>query len=1054
MRFSSILIILIFVSFGATAQVYQNMAQPGYKFGRARFDSVLTIPTGLGAMRNITGGQDTGQIRFNVSDSSVYVWNGRRWVKPVGGGISDTLKVSVSDTAAMLANYAKTAALALKVNISDTAAMLSPYVRAASLTIPTLTQVLEAAPGSNEAGANQIKDLSAGTSQNDAATFGQLTDTANLRLRISDTSAMLSRYLDTLQAHNTRIISAGGGGGSDSSWVSTETGIAPNMLGYLVNSTLGSLPSGWADNTPNATVTFSSKMIVSGGTTGTSLFNANTGTSTVYSNRIDMDFYPYSKMRYAFTVVPQDKTASSDGLALHFQANSLFFSSAMRIRFNLTNTADSGKITMDYNFGSAVATSANLSHASGDTLDIEIIKDFWLITAKWRNRRTGKYVDCKYYSYGSSFGTGGKAYLGLLGGSQHILSAKVESYDLKNGAAITFIGDSQTAGSGATSEEKIFPLQVMRGSKLKTSNISNGSLTLSAAVLSHVPAAIALNNPVIITLGYNDRRDLSTDTTTFKTRLAAVVNPLVAAGVPIYGIATIVPTNASNANFNNAIRNYCAANGYTVINIDSAIRNTTTDTRIKPNYLGNDAVHWSDSGQVVGANKVLSTIGTLIQPFFKDTVSAVVFNDLPQGEENMNRLVVDNNGKVKQVPATTFDVIFNARSYNGAGTIAQPAEVHVNGAIKTDSALFVHNRNGLYLGFNGGTLYDTTSVGSNIIITNAGVGGIGIPQRFGTFASNGQNILMQQLSVRPTKSGATPANISGSQNYIHTYSSVNISGSSNYVTQSARGLALTSGSNNSLNGLEGGGSFTTGNYNYSWTNLLNYNGVSNTPAWAANNAIGTMMWGTPYDFNGGTLMQNGEVLIASYTRGDRLYTFGPRGAFSGTKNTWWAGHQAGTNLNGLPLYIQPMAQTGNGVTGKIILQSFNGGGASGTTVATSTSDELEVDNKKVLIPNRFQTSTGANVASANDLTLGNDGNVFTITGTTQINAITTTNWQAGSEIILIFNASVTVKNNTAGGANTALMLLAGGVDFSATSNDVLKLVYNGTSWFEVSRSVN
>jgi hypothetical protein len=239
MRFSSILIILMFIGFGASAQVYQNMAQPGYKFGRARFDSVLTIPTGLGAMRNITGGQDTGQIRFNVSDSSVYVWNGRRWVKPVGGGVSDTLKVSVSDTAAMLANYAKTAALALKVNISDTAAMLSPYVRAASLTIPTLTQVLEAAPGSNEAGANQIKDLSAGTSQNDAATFGQLTDTANLRLRISDTasmlsayarsasvtaalalklnisdtSAMLRRYLDTLQAHNTRIISAGGGGG-------------------------------------------------------------------------------------------------------------------------------------------------------------------------------------------------------------------------------------------------------------------------------------------------------------------------------------------------------------------------------------------------------------------------------------------------------------------------------------------------------------------------------------------------------------------------------------------------------------------------------------------------------------------------------------------------------------------------------------------------------------------------------------------------------------------------------------------------------------------------
>lgn len=125
------------------------MAQPGYKFSRARFDSVLTIPTGLGNLKNISGGQDTGQIRFNKSDSSVYVWNGRAWIKAGGG------------------------------------------------TIPTLTQVLESAVGANEAGANQIKDLAAGTSQFDAATFGQLIDTANLRLRISDTATMLSNYAKT-----------------------------------------------------------------------------------------------------------------------------------------------------------------------------------------------------------------------------------------------------------------------------------------------------------------------------------------------------------------------------------------------------------------------------------------------------------------------------------------------------------------------------------------------------------------------------------------------------------------------------------------------------------------------------------------------------------------------------------------------------------------------------------------------------------------------------------------------------------------------------------------
>ncbi len=103
---------------------------------------------------------------------------------------------------------------------------------------------------------------------------------------------------------------------------------------------------------------------------------------------------------------------------------------------------------------------------------------------------------------------------------------------------------------------------------------------------------------------------------------------------------------------------------------------------------------------------------------------------------------------------------------------------------------------------------------------------------------------------------------------------------------------------------------------------------------------------------------------------------------------------------------------------------------------------------------RFEWTTGINVTAANDLTLGNDGNVFTVTGNTQINAITTANWQAGSQIQLIFSGTPTVKNNTAGGAGTATILLAGGVDFAAAANDVLTLVYDGTNWHESARKTN
>lgn len=105
---------------------------------------------------------------------------------------------------------------------------------------------------------------------------------------------------------------------------------------------------------------------------------------------------------------------------------------------------------------------------------------------------------------------------------------------------------------------------------------------------------------------------------------------------------------------------------------------------------------------------------------------------------------------------------------------------------------------------------------------------------------------------------------------------------------------------------------------------------------------------------------------------------------------------------------------------------------------------------------RILGAQGADVASANDLTLGADGNTFEITGATQINAITTTGWQNGSSINLLFTSNPTVKNNTAGGAGTAPLLLAGSVDFGATAGDVLVLLLSeigGTqAWRELGRT--
>lgn len=87
---------------------------------------------------------------------------------------------------------------------------------------------------------------------------------------------------------------------------------------------------------------------------------------------------------------------------------------------------------------------------------------------------------------------------------------------------------------------------------------------------------------------------------------------------------------------------------------------------------------------------------------------------------------------------------------------------------------------------------------------------------------------------------------------------------------------------------------------------------------------------------------------------------------------------------------------------------------------------------------------GASVASATALPVPT-GRVFHVTGTTTITSITSTNFQSGVCITLIFDGALTFTD----GSN---LKLAG--DFVTTADDTINLCYDGTSWFETSRSVN
>ena len=141
MQRSIVIITLILLSFGLKAQVYQAMPQAGYgPIKRILIDSVLTIPTGINSLRNITGGRDAAQIRWNTTDSGFYVYSGYQWIKINIDSVSLSnrinAKLNISDTAAMLSPYMKkidTISLSNRIDVrvkySDTAAMLNPYLR-------------------------------------------------------------------------------------------------------------------------------------------------------------------------------------------------------------------------------------------------------------------------------------------------------------------------------------------------------------------------------------------------------------------------------------------------------------------------------------------------------------------------------------------------------------------------------------------------------------------------------------------------------------------------------------------------------------------------------------------------------------------------------------------------------------------------------------------------------------------------------------------------------------------------------------------------------------
>lgn len=122
----------------------------------------------------------------------------------------------------------------------------------------------------------------------------------------------------------------------------------------------------------------------------------------------------------------------------------------------------------------------------------------------------------------------------------------------------------------------------------------------------------------------------------------------------------------------------------------------------------------------------------------------------------------------------------------------------------------------------------------------------------------------------------------------------------------------------------------------------------------------------------------------------------------------------------------------------------------------SAANVLKTD-ASFLVGAALKQTQGADVASANNLVLGNDGNLFEITGTTQVNLLSNVGWQNGQVVTLMFTSTVTVKHGQTTSTTNIRIDLAGAVDFAATASDTLTLCLGEIGgvqrWREVARAV-
>lgn len=374
-------------------------------------------------------------------------------------------------------------------------------------------------------------------------------------------------------------------------------------------------------------------------------------------------------------------------------------------------------------------------------------------------------------------------------------------------------------------------------------------------------------------------------------------------------------------------------------------------------------------------------------------------------------------------------------AFTGASTATLGNTFTINGAPLAGSNATITNSSALYIG-----------AGSALNAVGTVTNGYGLYVNAPTGATNNYALY---------SAGATLLGVSGSDhkttiNTGTSSSAVVFMGKPTATTQSTMFLGVPTGTESSTN------------YTLNYDGILNLNTQTSTSAFAIR-VGGNVVYAITPSNTGNT----GFHIFSVRTRTSLSTTANvPTFQVTGNTGTWASGTVAAQYFTWFMSQTMGFSSgsTATYVTSMCLEMPTRGTNATFTTVSglyiptlayTSTTDAIGIDIEaptgatnnyaarfggSLLMNGRILGKQGADVASANNLSLGTDGNTFEITGTTQINLLSNVGWQNGSRVTLMFTSTPTVKHNQATSGSNITILLNGAADFIATAGDIIDLV--------------